>query len=80
MSFMEFLITSYSKGLESLILFVPEFAGKIQNPSVHDGRYENFTVPSLQNCVGGDLDEMLLYSRQTVMDYYRNTSPLRPEC
>ena len=35
--------------------FVPEFVAKTQNPSVHDARYENFTIPALgENTIRDD--------------------------
>ena len=42
--------------------FLPDFVAKTQNPSVPDPRFEEFTVPSLDDFVDGDWDELLLCS------------------
>ena len=51
------------QGVESPAPFsyVPDFVAKTQNPVVHDLRYEEFTIPSLDDFVGGDRDELLLF-------------------
>ena len=33
---------------------------KIQNPSIFDPRFEEFTIPSFYDCVDGDQDKMVL--------------------
>ena len=39
--------------------FLLGFIAKTQNPSVPDSRFEEFTIPSLDDFVGGDRDELL---------------------
>ena len=41
-------------------LFVPDFVPKTQNPSIHDPRFTEFTIPSLDDCMDGDRVELLL--------------------
>ena len=36
--------------------FFPEFMAKTQNPSVPDSHFKEFSVPSLDDYVGGDWD------------------------
>ena len=40
--------------------FVSDFVTKTQNLLVHDPRFEEFTIPSLDGFVGGDRDELEL--------------------
>ena len=51
----------HSKGGKSCICsYVPDFVAKIQNPSFHDPRLEEFMVPSLDDFMDGDGDELPL--------------------
>ena len=40
--------------------FVLDFMAKTQNPSIHNPRIEGFTIPSQDDFVDGDRDELLL--------------------
>ena len=40
--------------------YLPDFVAKTQNLSVHDTRFDEFTIPSLDDFVVGDWDELLL--------------------
>ena len=42
---------------------------KTQNPSVYDSRFEEFTIPALDDLVDGERDELLLYSPRAQTKY-----------
>ena len=49
------------RGWKSCTLFYhPDFIAKTKSPSVHDPRFEGFTVPSMNDFVDSDRDEALL--------------------
>ena len=40
--------------------FLPDFVAKTQNPCIPNSHFEEFSVPSLDNFIGDDQDELLL--------------------
>ena len=49
----------HSRGWKSCTFsFLPDFVVKTQNPSVHDSRFEEFSVPSLDDFIGDDRDKL----------------------
>ena len=58
--------------------FLPDFVAKTQNPSVHDPRFDEFTVLSLDNFVDGDRDELLLCPIRALRKYLSWTEQYHP--
>ena len=53
----------HSQGWKSYTFsFVSDFVAKTQNLSLHGYRFEEFLIPSLDDFVGGDRDELVLSS------------------
>ena len=64
------LSVHHSRGWSSCtFFFLPDFVAKTQNPSVLDSRFEEFSVPSLDDFVGGDRDELLLCPIRALRKY-----------
>ena len=49
--------------------FLPDFVAETQNPSFHDSRFEEFSVPPLDGFVGSDRDELLLCPTRALQKY-----------
>ena len=49
--------------------FLPNSVFKIQSPSMPDPRFEEFTIPSLDDFVSGDQNDFLLYPIRTLERY-----------
>ena len=58
------------KGWESSTFdFVLDFVAMTQNSSAFNPRFEEFTVPSLDDSVDGDIDKILLCSIRAIKKY-----------
>ena len=69
----------HSRGWRSCIFsFLPDFMAKTQNPSAPDSFFEEFPIPSLDDFVGGDQDELLLCSIRSLRKYLSQTEQFRP--
>ena len=55
----------------------PDFVAKTQNPSVPDFRFEKFWVPSLDDFIGDDRDELLLCPIRVLPKYLSRTEQYR---
>ena len=72
---------SHSKGWNEITFtFIPEFVAKNQDPSKTDPRFWSFSVPSLEDFVGGEEDELTLCPVRAVRTYLKRTKHRRPEC
>ena len=58
--------------------FLPDFMTKTQNPYVPDSRFEEFSVPCLDDFVGGDRDKLLLYPVRALCKYLSHTERYCP--
>ena len=58
--------------------FLPDLMAKTQNPSVPDSRFEKFSVPSLDDFVGDDRDELLLCLIWALRKNLSRTEQYRP--
>ena len=58
--------------------FLPDFMAKIENPSVPDSRFEEFSVPFLDDFVGGDQGEFLLFPVEAFSKYLTWMERYRP--
>ena len=58
--------------------FAPDFIAKTQRPEHPSSYFDEFSVPSLQDFVGADPDEMLLCPVRSLNAYLDRTAPLRP--
>ena len=58
--------------------FLPDFVAKTQNPSVPDSRFEEFSVPFLDDFVEDDNDELLLCPTRALQKYLSRTEQYRP--
>ena len=69
----------HSHGWESCTFsFLPHLLAKTQNPSVPDSRFEEFSVLSLDDFVGGDRDKLLLCPIWALWKYLSQTEQYRP--
>ena len=59
-------------------LFLPDFVAKTQNPSVPDSRFEEFSVPSLNDFVGDDRAELLMCPIGALWRYLSQTEQYHP--
>ena len=59
-------------------LFLPDYMAKTQNPSVPDSRFEEFSVPSLDDFVGDDRDELLLCFICALLKYLSRMEQYHP--
>ena len=48
---------------------MPDFVAKTQNPLVPDDRFLEFSIPSVDDFVGGDHEELLLYPIRALHKY-----------
>lgn len=55
--------------------FVLEFVAKTQNPSVQDGRFASFSIPSLTDFVNNDPQELLLCPVTALHCYLKRAHP-----
>ena len=55
------------------------FVANTQNSSVHNPTMEEFTIPSLDNFVGGDRDKMLLCSPRILKKYLSQMDQYLPD-
>ena len=55
-----------------------DFIAETQNPSIHDSRFEEFTIPSLYDFMGGDRDELLLFPNRALRKYISRTEQYCP--
>ena len=60
------------------ILFIPDFVPKTQNPSVLDQRFDEFTIPLLDDFVSNDKSELLLCLIRTLRKYLSRTKQYHP--
>ena len=51
------------------VLFCSQFLAETQKPSIHNLKFEEFTICSLDDFVGGDKDELLLCVIRTLRKY-----------
>ena len=54
------LRTPFAKLRSCTFSYHLDCVAKSQNPSIHDPRFDGFTIPSLDDIVGGDRDGLLL--------------------
>ena len=59
--------------------FLPDIVAKAQNPSVSDPRFDEFTVPFLDDFVDGDRDELLFCPIKALRKYLSRIEQYRPE-
>ena len=59
--------------------FLPDFVAKTQNPSNPDPRFDEFPVPSLDDFVNSDRDELLLCPIRTLQKYLSQTKQYYPD-
>ena len=68
---------SHTEGWKEVSLsFVPGFVAKTQDPSVHDPRFESFTIPALPR--GSDPEARLLCPVRALRRYLERTAEHRP--
>ena len=69
------LCVQYSWGWKSCMFsYIFDFAAKTQNPLIHDPRFEQFTIPSLDDFVDSDSGELLLCPIKILRKYLSWTS------
>ena len=68
----------HSHGWSFCTFFLPDFVAKTQNPSVPDSHFEDFSVPSLDDFVGGDRDEPLFCPIRALCKYLFRTEQYHP--
>ena len=69
----------HSRGWRSCTFsFLPDFVAKIQNPSTPDSRFEEFSVPSLDDFVGDDRDELVMWFIRALRKYLSRMEQCRP--
>ena len=69
----------HSRGWKSCIFsFLPDFVAKTQNPPVLDSCFKEFSVPSLDDVVGDDRDELLLCPIRALRKNLSETEQYRP--
>ena len=64
---------------EASFSFIPEFVAKNQDPSKADPSFWSFSVPSLDDFVGGEEEEMALCPVRAIRTYLKRTRHLRPQ-
>ena len=57
-----------------------DFVAKTQNSSVPDDRFDRLSVPSLQDFIDNDLDEMALCPVRAVQLHLKRTQQFHPVC
>ena len=64
----------YSRGWRSCTFsFLPDFIAKTQSPSIPDSCFEEFSIPSLDDFVGDDQDELPLRPILALRKYLSRT-------
>ena len=63
----------------STFTFLLDFVAKTQNPLVPDPHFDEITIPSLDDFVGGDRDELLHYLIRALRKYLSRTKHYRPD-
>ena len=71
---------SHTAGWKSISFsFLPDFVAKNQDPSKYDERFSSFSVPSLDDFVGSDPEELLLCPVRAMKTYLSRTQAFRPQ-
>ena len=58
--------------------YLPDFVAKTQSLLVHDPRFDEFTVPLLDDFMGGDRDELLLFHIRAPQKYLARMEQYHP--
>ncbi|XP_076049118.1 uncharacterized protein LOC143029868 [Oratosquilla oratoria] len=71
---------AHSKGWQEVsFTFLPQFVAKNQDPAKADPRFWSFSIPSLDDFVGGEHAEMVLCPVRAIRTYLKRTKHLRPD-